>query len=232
MSQEVAKPLIELSEESVRERPKVAEPMIKDTARSDSLNTKSLTQTTAAMRTSKRPPKTTSGINGGRWTQKEHEDFLVGLEKYGREWKKVASHISTRTSAQIRSHAQKYFAKLNKDLSGKASDDASGMSDGDVSSNPSDSEEVGSAEIMSRMFKAPKRKQLSQRKRKDQDFSGVQIRSAEPLPSSDVLIASLSPKTRKKVSNLAADEMCAVQVLASYAVRDVKRARTSRSPLK
>jgi hypothetical protein len=33
---------------------------------------------------------------------------------YGREWKRVAADIKTRTSAQIRSHAQKYFAKLAK----------------------------------------------------------------------------------------------------------------------
>lgn len=51
----------------------------------------------------------------GRWTREEHEAFLKGLAIYGREWKKVAKSIPTRTSAQIRSHAQKYFAKLSKD---------------------------------------------------------------------------------------------------------------------
>lgn len=51
----------------------------------------------------------------GRWTRQEHEAFLVGLEEYGREWKKVSYKIPTRTSAQIRSHAQKYFAKITRD---------------------------------------------------------------------------------------------------------------------
>eukprot|EP00555_Chaetoceros_dichaeta_P000670 CAMPEP_0198276912 /NCGR_PEP_ID=MMETSP1447-20131203/65566_1 /TAXON_ID=420782 /ORGANISM="Chaetoceros dichaeta, Strain CCMP1751" /LENGTH=528 /DNA_ID=CAMNT_0043971895 /DNA_START=71 /DNA_END=1657 /DNA_ORIENTATION=- len=51
----------------------------------------------------------------GRWTRQEHEAFLVGLKEYGREWKKVAYKIPTRTSAQIRSHAQKYFAKITRD---------------------------------------------------------------------------------------------------------------------
>ena len=51
----------------------------------------------------------------GRWTEAEHQAFLTGLRLYGREWKKVAGAIKTRTSAQIRSHAQKYFAKLAKD---------------------------------------------------------------------------------------------------------------------
>jgi len=51
----------------------------------------------------------------GRWTRQEHEAFLVGLEEFGREWKKVSRKIPTRTSAQIRSHAQKYFAKIARD---------------------------------------------------------------------------------------------------------------------
>jgi len=53
----------------------------------------------------------------GRWTREEHQLFLEGLQMYGREWKKVAKRIKTRTSAQIRSHAQKYFDKLARDES-------------------------------------------------------------------------------------------------------------------
>jgi len=55
------------------------------------------------------------GQSSGRWTQKEHVAFLEGLKQHGREWKKVALHIPTRTSAQIRSHAQKYFARITKE---------------------------------------------------------------------------------------------------------------------
>ena len=51
----------------------------------------------------------------GRWTAAEHEAFLTGLKIYGREWKKVATCIPTRTAAQIRSHAQKFFAKVSKE---------------------------------------------------------------------------------------------------------------------
>jgi len=51
----------------------------------------------------------------GRWTPEEHEAFLQGLQQHGREWKKVAQNIPTRTSSQIRSHAQKYFAKLARE---------------------------------------------------------------------------------------------------------------------
>ena len=50
-----------------------------------------------------------------RTTQNEQTNKQTqGLRMYGREWKRVAADIKTRTSAQIRSHAQKYFAKLAK----------------------------------------------------------------------------------------------------------------------
>ena len=38
----------------------------------------------------------------GRWTEDEHERFLQGLNLYGREWKKVAEKVQTRTPAQVR----------------------------------------------------------------------------------------------------------------------------------
>lgn len=33
---------------------------------------------------------------------------------FGKEWQKVQAHVSSRTSTQARSHAQKFFGKLNK----------------------------------------------------------------------------------------------------------------------
>jgi len=55
-----------------------------------------------------------SSENGGRWSKEEHQLFLQGMMIHGREWKKVQEMIKTRTSAQIRSHAQKYFQKITK----------------------------------------------------------------------------------------------------------------------
>lgn len=52
--------------------------------------------------------------SSGRWTSSEHEAFLRALKVYGREWKKLATVIPNRTSAQIRSHAQKYFSKTEQ----------------------------------------------------------------------------------------------------------------------
>jgi len=52
----------------------------------------------------------------GRWTKEEHESFLSALQLYGKEWKKVAAKVKTRTVVQTRTHAQKYFQKLQKVL--------------------------------------------------------------------------------------------------------------------
>ena len=52
----------------------------------------------------------------GRWTEAEHQVFLQGLEAYGKNWRKICDSIPTRTLMQVRTHAQKYFKKLNKEL--------------------------------------------------------------------------------------------------------------------
>lgn len=54
-----------------------------------------------------------SGHNG-RWGRKEHIKFLGGCLQYGNNWKKVEAYVKTRTSTQIRSHAQKFLKKLEK----------------------------------------------------------------------------------------------------------------------
>jgi SHAQKYF class myb-like DNA-binding protein len=52
-------------------------------------------------------------ISVGRWTSEEHRVFLKGLELYqGPSWGEIARMIGTRTSTQVRTHAQKFFTKL------------------------------------------------------------------------------------------------------------------------
>jgi SHAQKYF class myb-like DNA-binding protein len=50
----------------------------------------------------------------GRWSDGEHGVFLEGLTKYGKQWKTIATLIGTRTVVQVRTHAQKYFQKMDK----------------------------------------------------------------------------------------------------------------------
>ena len=59
--------------------------------------------------------------NNGRWAKNEHLRFLAGCLKYGNNWKKVETYVRTRTSTQIRSHAQKYLKKLEKKYYSKGS---------------------------------------------------------------------------------------------------------------
>ena len=53
-------------------------------------------------------------VSSGRWTDKEHSKFLEALAIHGKNWNKVHKLVGTRSSAQTRSHAQKYFNKLLK----------------------------------------------------------------------------------------------------------------------
>lgn len=55
-----------------------------------------------------------SDIRQGRWLQSEHFRFLKGCLLYGNNWGEIKKCIKTRSSAQIRSHAQKYLIKLSK----------------------------------------------------------------------------------------------------------------------
>ena len=50
--------------------------------------------------------------NSGKWTLKEHIQFLQALDQFGMKWEKFRKIIKTRTATQIRTHCQKFFIKL------------------------------------------------------------------------------------------------------------------------
>lgn len=52
--------------------------------------------------------------NQGRWSAEEHSLFAAAVNQFGRDWEKVQAVVRTRSLAQVRSHAQKYFLKLSK----------------------------------------------------------------------------------------------------------------------
>jgi len=53
------------------------------------------------------------------WTDEEHSKFLEALKLYDRDWKKIEKFIGTKSVIQIRSHAQKYFLKVQKNNTGE-----------------------------------------------------------------------------------------------------------------
>ncbi|KAL4480521.1 hypothetical protein ABPG72_022276 [Tetrahymena utriculariae] len=90
----------------------------------NSINSSINKSSSAAQNSSNQPVKSINynntiqnpnGSNTGRWTREEHLRFVKGLGIHGKNWKKVEEYVGTRSGAQIRSHAQKFFNKIQRE---------------------------------------------------------------------------------------------------------------------
>ena len=63
-------------------------------------------------------------LRTGRWSKEEHQMFEEGLKLFGKDWQKMKVHMKTRSSGQIRSHAQKFFNQMKKLQVGDDSNDS------------------------------------------------------------------------------------------------------------
>ena len=52
--------------------------------------------------------------NNGRWSPDEHHLFLSAILQHGKGWKEISASLKTRSAVQVRTHAQKFYAKLVK----------------------------------------------------------------------------------------------------------------------
>ena len=57
--------------------------------------------------TPEKKSKKQKASKSGRWTEAEHLAFLQGVEQHGKDCNKIAAMIPSRTTLQVRTHAQK-----------------------------------------------------------------------------------------------------------------------------
>jgi len=56
------------------------------------------------------------------WQPEEHQRFLEALEKFGpRDVRSISGYVATRSPTQVRTHSQKYFLRVAKEVGSKTS---------------------------------------------------------------------------------------------------------------
>jgi SHAQKYF class myb-like DNA-binding protein len=86
--------------------------------------------------------KKEGNFNTGRWQPEEHRRFIEALLKFGNEWKRVYRYVATRSRTQVRSHAQKFLAKMGKSYIGHLDVDQACNSLRSLKLSPLDDEQI------------------------------------------------------------------------------------------
>ena len=55
-----------------------------------------------------------NGLNIGQWNKIEQIKFIEGICQFGSNWRKIKKYLGTRSTIQVRSHAQKFFLKIKR----------------------------------------------------------------------------------------------------------------------
>ena len=93
------------SEEKIKKRKKLKNPKFLILLEEEKLNLN---------KKKKREINCLNDSSNGRWTKEEHNKFIEGIIKFGSDWKKIEKYLTSRTSTQARSHAQKFLVKFLK----------------------------------------------------------------------------------------------------------------------
>ncbi|RHZ12539.1 hypothetical protein DYB37_007577 [Aphanomyces astaci] len=123
--------------------------------------------------------------NGGRWSDHEHKLFLQGIELYGKDWRRIARLVQTRTTVQTRSHAQKHFDRMEKERREDRFLLAERAAKADFIARKASSPSVDTSSVMTkkRTPSAPPKKTTSSTKLPSSELlSNVTFPSAPPPP--------------------------------------------------